>query len=388
MHKSLAILLAIPLVAQTPATPAKPAPAQPAPAPQATQGAIVETIVVRVNNEIITLSEYQKSRESLRQELQQKYQGMQLTSEMATRDKNVLRDLIDNLLLLQKGKDLGINVDTQVVKRMDDFRKQMGLPNMEEFEKAVAAQGLNFEDYKANIRNNMITQQVIGREVGSKIQMNPEDVKKFYEEHKKEMERPEQVHLSEILVSTEGKEGDALAASEKKATDVVARARKGEKFDELAAKESEGESGKRGGDIGLYKRGDMAKEIEAVSFGLKKGDVSDPIHIKNGFLILKLNEHYEAGIPPMKEVENEIQEQIYYERLQPNLRDFMTKLRDEAYLEIRSGFTDSGAPAVLSAAHLIPVDAAAEEMTTTLAGAKKGGRKILKPWTWPKGSKK
>ena len=91
------------------------------------QNAIVETIVVRVNNEIVTLSELNRSREALRQELQQKLSGMQLTAEMAAREKNVLRDLIDNLLLIQKGKDLGIAVDTQVVKRMNDIRAQMAL---------------------------------------------------------------------------------------------------------------------------------------------------------------------------------------------------------------------------------------------------------------------
>lgn len=355
----------------------------------AAAGDVVETIVARVNNDIVSLSELKRSQETLRQELQQRYTGMALRTEQVTREKDLLRDLIDNLLLLQKGKEHGITMETESVKRLDGIRKQMGLGNLEELEKAVTASGGNYDDYKANIRNSMITQNVIGREVGGRIQVTADEIKKFYEEHRKDLERPEQVHLGELLISTAGKEGEALAAAEKKAADLLARARKGEGFAELAQKESEGASAKNGGDIGSFKRGLMAKEMETVAFGLKKGEISDVLRVKDGLLILKVIDHQAAGLPPLAEVEPEIQEQLYMEKMQPALRQYLTKLREDAYLEVRSGYTDSGAPATLSAAHLIPIDAAPEDTTTTVAGAKRGsGRKILKPWTWPKGSSK
>lgn len=359
------------------------------PALSASAGDVVEMIVARINNEVVTLSELNRSREQLRQEVAQRFSGLQLEAEFRGREKDLLRDLIDTSLLLQKGKEMGINPDIETVKRMDRIRRDLNLPSMEEFEKAVEAQGIRFEDYRTNLRNNIITQQVIGREVGSRVQIPQAEIKKFYEENRKSLERPEQVHLREILVSTEGKEGEALATAEKKARALLERARKGEKFEELAQKESEGASARSGGDIGWFKRGVMAKEIEALAFTLKTGQVSDLIPIKNGLLILKVEERHEAGIPPLAEVEQEIQEQLYFQRMQPALREFLTRLREEAYLEIKPGYTDTGTTGIPNYARLIPVDAPPEDATTTVSEAsKRGGRKLLKPWTWPRGSKK
>ncbi len=112
-----------------------------------------------------------------------------------------MRDLIDQQLLLQKAKDLGITGDTELIKRLDEMRKQMNLETMEDLEKAAEAQGASYEDFKQNLRNQIITQRVIGQEVGQKLAMNKDDEKKFYEEHRSEMERPEQVRLSEILIA-------------------------------------------------------------------------------------------------------------------------------------------------------------------------------------------
>ena len=100
-----------------------------------------------------------------------------------------VRDLIDQQLLLQKGKDLGITGDTELVKRLDEMRKEMKLETMEELEKAAEAQGASYEDFKQNLRNQIVTQRVIGQEVGSHLAMNKDDVKKFYDQHKAEMER-------------------------------------------------------------------------------------------------------------------------------------------------------------------------------------------------------
>src|SRR5271157_6351039 len=158
---------------------------------------VVEEIVARVNNEIITRSEYVRSREQLKQEIQQQEPNA-ADRVFGEKQRDVLRDLIDQQLLLQKGKDLGITGDTELIKRLDEMRKQMNLGSMEELEKAAEAQGASYEEFKQNLRNQIITQRVIGQEVGSKLAMNKDDVQKFYEEHRAEMEQPEQVRLSEI----------------------------------------------------------------------------------------------------------------------------------------------------------------------------------------------
>jgi peptidyl-prolyl cis-trans isomerase SurA len=305
---------------------------------------VVEEIIARVNNSIVTLSEYQRSRDQLKQEVQQQ-DPINADKVFADREKDVLRDLIDQQLLVQKGQDMGITADTELIKQLDQMRKQMNLESMDDLEKAAEAQGVSFEDFKQNIKNQIITQQVIGKEVGSRLSSSKEDEQKFYDQHKSELERPEQIRLSEILVSTAKDAGDErqLAAGQAKAEDLLAQIRKGASFEEIAKKNSAGPSAAQGGDLGLFKRGVLAKELEDKTFAMKAGDVSDVIRTKQGFVILKVTEHQAAGIPPLSEIEPRIQEAIYMQKLQPALREYLTKLRDDADIDIVQGYVDTGA---------------------------------------------
>ena len=161
---------------------------------------VVEEIIARVNNQIVTRSEYLRSREQLKQEIQQQNPD-DADKAYQEKQRDVLRDLIDQQLLLEKGKDMGITADTELIKSLDEMRKQMNLESMEELEKAAASQGISFEDFKQNRRNQIITQQVIGREVGQHLAITKEEEQQFYDEHRNELERPEQIRLSEILVA-------------------------------------------------------------------------------------------------------------------------------------------------------------------------------------------
>ena len=350
---------------------------------------VVEEIIARVNNEIVTRTEYVRSRDQLKQEVQQQ-DPTNADRAFAEKQRDVLRDLIDQQLLLQKGKDLGITGDTELVKRLDEMRKQMNLSTMEELEKAAEAQGASYEDFKQNLRNQIVTQRVIGQEVGSHLAMNKDDVKKFYDQHKAEMERPEQVRLSEILIApkttakpaaganadakpdppSEAETEAALAAAQAKAQDVLDQFHKGGKFADLAKKYSDGPSAKDGGDLSLFKRGTLSKELEDKVFALKAGEVTDVIRTKQGYVILQVSEHQTAGIPTMKEVEPRIQDALYMQKLQPALRAFLSTLREEAFIDIKSGYLDSGA----SAKQTKPVETTAKETNAkTLKKKKKLG---------------
>jgi peptidyl-prolyl cis-trans isomerase SurA len=310
---------------------------------------VIEEIIARINNQIVTRTEYLRSKDQLKQEAQQQ-DPVNANKIVAERDKDILRDLIDQQLLLEKGKDLGITADTELIKKLDDMRKEMNLESMEDLDKAAQAQGVSLEDFKQNLRNQIITQQVIGREVGSKMSMSKEEEQKFYDQHKSEMEQPEHIRLSEILVSTEKKGGanapdDAqqLATAQAKAEDLLAQIRKGSKFEDIAKKNSDGPTAAHGGDLGDFKRGTLAKELEDKTFAMKPGDVSDVIRTRQGFVILKVVEHHTAGIPPMSEVEPRIQDALYMQKLQPALREYLQKLREDAYIDVKPGYVDTGA---------------------------------------------
>lgn len=339
---------------------------------------VVEEIVARVNNSIITSSDYLRSKDQLKDEIKSQESGGSSDKAYAEREKDVLRDLIDQQLLLEKGKDLGITADTELIKKLDEMRKQMNLDSMEDLEKAAQAQGVSYEDFKQNLRNQIITQQVIGREVGSHLSISKEEEQKFYEEHKNEMEQPEEIRLSEILVAipksapakTETpkagtdaapanaplaaagsppaadpvpSEEEQLAAAKAKAQGLLDQIKKGAAFEDVAKKNSEGTTASEGGDLGVFKRGTLSKEIEDTTFAMKSGGVTDVIRTKQGFVILKVTEHQMAGIPTMKQMEPKIQDMLYYQKLQPALRAYLKKLREEAYIDVRSGYVDTGA---------------------------------------------
>jgi len=119
--------------------------------------------------------------------------------------------------------------------------------------------------------------------------------------------------------------------------------RAGAKFEDLAKKESEGPSASQGGDLGAFKRGTLAKELEDKTFAMKAGEVTDVIRTKQGYVILKVTAHQTAGIPTMKEIEPRIMDALYMQKLQPALRAYLTKLREEAYINYKDGYVDSGA---------------------------------------------
>lgn len=320
----------------------------PALAPAAgADGTIIEDIVAQINADVITRADLQHERTQMMAELQQQVPA-QAQALFAEREKDILRNLIDERLLVQKGADLGLNADVELIKRLDEIRKSMNLETMEDLERAAQQQGVSFEDFKQNLRSSIITQQVIGREVGSKIHFTQDEIQKYYDEHKQEFSQTEQVRLSEILVATPAAEGQAADAqtveeAERKAKELLAEIRGGAGFEDVARRSSEGPTAAQGGDIGQFKRGVLAAELEQLTFGMKVGEVSDVIRTRQGFIILKVTEHPTPGVPDMKAVEPRIMEALYYSKLQPALRTYLTKLREEAYIDVHEGYVDSGA---------------------------------------------
>jgi peptidyl-prolyl cis-trans isomerase SurA len=304
-------------------------------------GTVVEDVVVHVNDLIISRSDVERAEQALAQENQQ---AGATPAEAAERQKNLLRDMIDKQLLLSRGKELGINADSEVIRRLDEIRKQNKLDTMEDLEKAARQQGVSFEDFKAGIRDNVITQMVVRDEVGRRLQMSQSQEQAYYEAHKQEFTQPEQIKLSEILVPTAADANDAaVAQAQAKAEGIEAKLKAGENFEDLAKADSGGPTAAQGGDLGMYKRGALAKVLEDQTFNLKPGEWTAPIRTRQGFVILKVTDHVPAGVAPLKDVEQQVQEGMYSEAMQPALRTYLTKLREDAYIDIRAGYVDSGA---------------------------------------------
>jgi peptidyl-prolyl cis-trans isomerase SurA len=171
------------------------------------------------------------------------------------------------------------------------------------------------------------------------------------------MERPEQVRLSEILISAQAapaktangqpapslSDDEMVAQAKTKADALYAQLQKGASFDDLAKANSNGPTSAAGGDLEYFKRGTLSKQLEEQVFALKPGQFTEPIRTNQGWVILKVTEHQSEGVPPLKEVEPQIQERLYMSKMQPALREYLTKLREDAYIDIKPGYVDSGA---------------------------------------------
>jgi len=339
-----AVKPAPPAQTQPDAPAAKPAaPEQAKPAAAKTRGALIEDIIVRINGQIITRSEYKRNLDQLATELKQEGITADNDPRLREAEANLLRDMIDQQLLLQKASDLGLTGDVELVKKLDEVRKQMNLTTMEELAEAATKQGVSYEEFKQRLRNNILTQLVIQHEVGGKVQISNEDIQRYYQEHKSDYEVPEQVRLSEILIAADGSDPVKLDQAQQKAQQVLESLGKGTSFEEAAKQSSDGPTAKQGGDLGMFKRGTLARDLEDKVFAMQQGQVSDVIRTRQGFVILKVNEHILAGLQPQKQVERQIQEALYMKRLAPSLREYLTRLREQAFIDIKPGFVDTGA---------------------------------------------
>ena len=313
--------------------------------PEGTNSKTVEEIIARVNNEIITRSELDHAKETAAEEIEEDCRGGKCSPDeqktrIEERQKDALKELIDQSLLVQRGKDMGLSVETDVIKRLDSIRIQNNLSSMEDLEKAVTSHGLNWEDFKDNIRKSILQQKVISQEVGSHVNISKEDIQKYYDDHKSEFIRPEQVALREIEVSTEGKKDSDLPDLKKKAETALKRVKDGEDFGEIAKRFSDGSTAKQGGFLGVYKRGELSKELEDTVFKMKKNDLTDVLDTKQGYLVLQVLEHYDEGEQALSKVESEIMDKMYSTRMEPKLKEYLKTLREQSYVVIKPGYED------------------------------------------------
>ena len=301
---------------------------------------VIERIIARVNNEIVTQRQFERERDKLRQQLSREFFGEELEAKVRDGSKDMLRDLIDRALMVQKAKDLDISVETDVVKRLDEIRKNINATSLEDLEKEAEKSGLNWEDFKEDIRRGLLMREVIGREVGRTIIVSREDARKYFDEHKQDFASPEGVVLAQILVSSEKRKPEE---SEARAKEAHGELKAGQKWLEMVKKYSDDTStAEQGGHIGFMKAGTLAPALNDVIAKLEVNDFTEPIPIKSGFIILRLMDRRRAGIPNFEEVESQVMEFMYNQKMQPALRQFLITLRKESYIYLAPGYVDSG----------------------------------------------
>lgn len=306
---------------------------------------VVDQIVAKVNGDIIAQDEIERSTRELRDELRaQGVSGGSLEDQLAKRDKDILRGRIDQLLLVQKAKELNINVDSDVTKYMTNLQRQAGIADPDKFHEYIRQNsGMSYEDFLAETKNEALTREVIQEEVGRRIVITDKEMSDYYNAHQKDFIRDEKVYLSEILISTENKDAAGAAEAEKKAKLLSDEAARGERFSDLARDNSDAATAKSGGVLGGYKKGDLMKVFDDAVWNLPKGGVTKPIRIPAGWEILKVDDHTKAGLESLDEAKPEIENVLYGPKMEPKVREYLTELRKSAFLQIKPGYVDTGA---------------------------------------------
>jgi peptidyl-prolyl cis-trans isomerase SurA len=295
-------------------------------------GKVVDRIVAQVNDDIITLSDLNREMGEMRQELTAKYAGEQLEQEIRKAEKLVLDELIRQKLLLQKASELGFgaNVDLQVTSAIENIRKQNKIKDMQEFERALAQQGMTMAGFRERLRRQIITQGLVQEFVSSRITLLSQEIEKYYRDHAVEYTTPEEVTLSEILIPS----GNDPAEAETRAAEIHKRLSQGESFATLASQYSKGPTASKGGGIGSYLPDKLNPDIARAIAEVKEGDVTAVQKIKEGLVIFRVDTRRKAQVRPLEEVRDEIRNRLWEQKFNPEFERFIAQLKEDAYIQI------------------------------------------------------
>ena len=317
-------------------------------APCWSQGKKIEQIVARVNSEIILKSDLDRHLDNLRAELAEGINQKKLTAEDAEKlfqedQKTALRDLIDRSLLVQLAKENGENGDLDVFKAMEQLRTERKFATMDELERAIIKDYGDVEEFKNDIRAQVLTRKVIEHEVYSRIVVTQEEERKYYDEHKQEFDKPAGVRLSAIVILVDRRLPDQVAAQRKKAEEALAALKKGDDFAEVAKKYSETPEAEDGGDLGYITTqldDDIGKSIDK----LAKNQYTDILEVSDAFEIFKLTDKHAGGVLSFDLAERFVYSRLMETQAPPKIREYLTKLREEGFVDVKEGFKDEGAP--------------------------------------------
>jgi parvulin-like peptidyl-prolyl isomerase len=307
---------------------------------------VLEEIAAKVNSDIILKSDIEKAETDLRHDLSNPERALPAAQQEQLFNEHkgdILRNLIDESLLLQIAKEQGLSAELDVAKAMEQLRQERNFPTLEALEAEIIKSGITVEEFKDGIRKKSLGDQVIGHEVTSRITITTEEIRGYYDAHQKDFDRPEGIRLQEITVFTDKRSPEEVEAQKKKIDDAVAAIKKGDDFAEVARKFSEDENAMNGGEFGFFEKGKMNKELEDVLWKLSKGQTTDVIKVQDGLMVFKIADKHNGGILSFDLAQDDIKQAIFQERAPPKVREYLTRLRRSGYVKVTDGYVDSGA---------------------------------------------
>ena len=312
---------------------------------------VVDEVIAQVNDDVITLSMLKKEAKERIEAL--KTNGMteqQATDEVTKRQAELIATLINEKLLLQRGKELDLanDIEAEVNRRMLQIANDQGINSIEKLYDAMRASGLVPEDVRRTMRTEMMKQAVLSQEVDRKVYLgfSSDEVKKFYDAHPDKFRKPESIKISEIYLSTVGKDEAAVKA---RALELVTQARAGADFGALAAANSEREKNNQRtapqdkGYVGEFDVPSLREDLLPVLKDVKAGGITEPIRTSEGFQILRVDTRTPAGSTPTFN-DNRVREAMLMEHQAKERESYLQNLRNEAFIKVTESYRASVDP--------------------------------------------
>jgi parvulin-like peptidyl-prolyl isomerase len=312
---------------------------------------LVNGIVARVNNDIITLADYNNALRDLKEELTRQMRASnksdaEIEAEYEQQKAKVLDYMIDDLLLEQKAKELNLDVEAEVNQEMKRIAAENNLPNVLALENELRKQGTDPETARAALRKQIQQRDVIQREVLAPIYQRLSDKQKrdFYERNKQMFTTPGEVSISEIFLPLEGHTADEV---DQRARRLVAELRAGKDFAQAVDQNSPATRPSRAqkGKLGSFKQGELKEDLSAAISTLQVGEVTEPIRLQDGFQIIRVDERKPATLRPYEdpEVQSFVGRAATMERAEEARKKYLQRLREEAFVEIAKGYVTAQA---------------------------------------------
>ena len=311
--------------------------------PGASIGAdIIEQILVKVNGEIITKTDLeQRQIAALRQRPEvQQLRGDEdaLAKLLSEVTPQVIVDAVDELLLLQRGKELGYAMgDEQFKSIIENIKKENKIESDEQFMEALKGEGMTMLDLRRQLEKQMLVSRVQQVEVMGKISVGDEEVQAYYDAHKDEFATTPQVTLREILIAVPTQDGSTSVGLDEeartKATEVHKRLVAGEPFPRMAADASDAPSKANGGLLGEIPWVDISPELQKELQPLKAGDITRVLRTPRGYQILKVEGRIDGTLKTLEEAREQVSDAVFDSKRRAEFAKYLTRLRTQAIIE-------------------------------------------------------
>jgi peptidyl-prolyl cis-trans isomerase SurA len=299
------------------------------------QALMIDRIVARVNDDVITLSELQEEGLPLFARLRENYTGSDLDEQVQRAEREFLDQLILRRLQLQYASQIGVTTsENEINAALKDVLTRNNL-TQEQLTDLLTREGLTLQDYKDRLREQIILARLMNQAVRSRVSVDTSEVEAYYKAHQDEFNQPAQARIRHIFFRIDpGVAQPQVDAVRARASLVLQEARNGSDFADLAQRHSEDATAANGGDLGFIKRGQALPEFEEVVFTMKEGDISDVIRTSNGLHIVKVEAFNVGSDRPFAETKAEIERRLLQVKIEKRFQDWTTELKDRAFIEI------------------------------------------------------